>query len=72
MPAGGMAADDQRPPQPRQFARRHPHLPDDLFDGDLGTEIVGGNRDIDAMGIQPCGEMAERMSHPAPASNRRE
>ena len=46
---------DQRPSQPRQFARRHPHLPDDLFDGDFGTKIVAGKRNVDAMGIQPTG-----------------
>ena len=62
MSAGGMAADDQRLPEPRQFTRRHPHLADDLFDGDIGTEIVARNRDADAVGIQPASEMAEKRA----------
>src|ERR1700722_3106156 len=62
MSARGMTADDKTPPEPRQFARRHPHLPDNLADGDFGTKIVTRHRDIDAMAIQPSGEMAKEGS----------
>jgi len=60
MSSGGMAADDERPPEPRQLARRHPHLPDNVIDGDIRAKVVAWNRDADTMGIQPTGEMAEK------------
>src|SRR5450631_2673662 len=62
MPARGMAAYDQTPPQPRQFARRRPHLPDNVIDGDIRAKVVAWNRDADSMGIQPSGEMAEKRT----------
>ena len=31
----------------------------DVVDGNIGAKIVGRHRDIDAVGIQPAGEMAE-------------
>src|ERR1700722_13652401 len=62
MPARGMAADHQRLAQPRQFARRHPHLKDDLIDGDIGAKVVAWNGDTDAVSIQPAGQMAEERT----------
>src|ERR1700730_17060092 len=62
MPARGMTTYDQTPPQPRQFARRRPHLPDDLIDGDVRAKVVAWNRDARSMGIQPSGEMAEKRT----------
>ena len=59
MPTGGMAADDQRLPEPRQLPRRRSHLPDDLADGNIGTQIVAWNGNADAMGIQSRREVAE-------------
>src|ERR1700730_5724900 len=57
-----MTAYDQPPPQPRQFARRRPHLPDDLIDCDVRAKVVAWNRDARSMGIQPSGEMAEKRT----------
>ena len=62
MPARRMAAYDQTPPQPGQLARRHPHLPDNVIDGDIWTKVVAWNRDADPMGIQPSGEVAEKRT----------
>src|SRR5882672_6703308 len=60
MPARGMAAHDEGSPEPRQFARRHSHLLDNLIDGHIGAKIVAWNGDADAVGIQPASEMAEK------------
>src|SRR5664280_2147589 len=62
MPARGMATDNERPPEPRQLPRRHPHLLDNVIDGDTGTKVVAWNRDADPMGIQPSGEVAEKRT----------
>src|SRR5450755_4220705 len=62
MPARGMTAHDQRPSKPRQFARRHPHLPDDVIDGDIWTKVVTRNGDADPMGIQPSGKVTEKRT----------
>ena len=59
MAAGGVTADDERPPQPRQLPRRHFHLPDNVVDGNIGAKIVARYGDVDAMGVQPTGQMAE-------------
>src|SRR6202051_2076357 len=57
-----MAADHQGLAQPRQLARRHPHLLDDAIDGDLGAKVVAWDSDADTVGIQPAGEMAEERT----------
>src|SRR6266852_7184686 len=62
MPARGMAAQNERLAEPRQLTRRRAHLPDDVLDGDIGTKVVAWNRDADAMGIQPSGEVAEKRA----------
>src|ERR1700730_7419199 len=62
MPARGMAAHDQRLREPRQLPRRRAHLPDNVLDADIGTKVVARNRDADAMGIQPSGEVAEKRT----------
>ena len=62
MAAGGMAADDQRPSEFCEFARCRPHLFDDVGDGNGGAKIVARHRDVDAMGIQPAGEMTEERA----------
>ena len=36
-----------------------PHLPDDVGDRNLRAEIVGRNRDVDAMGVEAARHMAE-------------
>ena len=35
---------------------------DDFVDGDVGTEIVAWYGDVDAVGVQPAGEMAEERT----------
>src|SRR5258708_8197822 len=60
MPTGGMAADDERLPQPRELTRSDPHLLDNAIDGDIRTQIVAGYGDADPVCIQPRGEMAGR------------
>ena len=59
MAAGGMAADDERPPKLRKFARSCSHLAYDLGDGNCGTQIVARHGNVDAMGVQPGCEMTE-------------
>ena len=56
MPARGMAADDERPPKPRQFARCRAHLADNVVDGNVGAKVVAWNGDADAMGVQPAAQ----------------
>src|SRR5882724_5471643 len=55
-----MAADDERPPEPRQLAHRRAHLLDNLIDADIGTQVVAWKGDTDAMRIQPGGKMTGR------------
>ena len=62
MAAGGMTADDQWPLEFGKFARRRPHLFDDVADGNVGAKIVARHRHIDAMRIQPAGQMAEERA----------
>ena len=62
MTAGGMTAHDERPSELAQLPRRRTHLADDLGDGDRGTQVVTRHRDVDAMGIEPAGEMAEERT----------
>src|SRR5260221_7816625 len=62
MAARGMAADDERPPELCEFPRCHLHLPNNGVDRNLGAKIVTGNRDVDAMGIQPAGQMTEKRT----------
>src|SRR5436190_21757344 len=60
MPSRGMAADDERPPKPRQLTRCRPHLLDDVVHGDAGTKVVAWNGDADPMRVQSFREVAER------------
>src|SRR5439155_16322853 len=60
MPSRGMAADDERPPKPRQLTRCRPHLLDDVVHGDAGTKVVAWNGDADPVGVQSSREVAER------------
>ncbi len=62
MPTGGMAADDERLPQPRQLTRSDPHLLDNTIDGDIRTQIVAGYSNADPVCVQPRGEMAGRRA----------
>ncbi len=62
MPACGVAADDQTPSKPRQLARRHPHLLDNMIDCDIRTKVVARNGHAHPMGIQPAGKMAEKRT----------
>src|SRR5215211_2772174 len=62
MPARGVSADDKRLPQPRQLTGHRPHLADDLLDRDLRAQVIARDRDADAMGIQPAGEVAEKRT----------
>src|SRR5450432_921513 len=55
-----MAAQHERPPEPRQFARRHAHLRNDVVHAHLRAEIVAWNGNVDTMGVQPSRAMAER------------
>ena len=62
MAARGMAADDERPPELRELPRGRPHLADDLDDRNRGTQIVARHGGVDAMGVQPGGEMTEERT----------
>src|SRR5260370_32742029 len=62
MAAGGVTADHQRPHELRMLARRHLHLPDDIADRYVGAKVVAGYRDVDAVGVQAAGEMAEERA----------
>src|SRR6266436_8313289 len=59
MTARGMTAYDKRPSELGQFPRGRPHLADDLVNGNGGAQIVTRHGNVDAMGIQPSGQMAE-------------
>src|SRR5580692_5065672 len=52
----------ERPPEFCEFARCHPHLADDIVDGNLRAKIIAWYRDVDTMGVQAGGEMAERRT----------
>src|SRR3954470_13510414 len=62
MAPGGMSADHEAPPEPRQFSRSHLHLANNVIDRDLGAQIVAWYRDADAVRIQSRGEMAEERT----------
>ena len=61
MAAGGMAVDHHALagalPEKQQ---RVPHLLDDVVDRDLRAEIVAGDRDRDAVGVEPARHVAEQ------------
>src|SRR6476469_1356976 len=59
MPAGGMTAEDKRPPEPRQLSRCHSHLLDNVTAADIGTKIVAGNGNADAVRVKAGREMTE-------------
>src|SRR6266478_2669395 len=60
MPASGMAADDERPPKPRQLTRCRPQLLDNVVHGNAGTKVIAWNGDADPVGVQSSREVAER------------
>src|SRR6266404_9635335 len=60
MPTRGMAADDERPPKPRQLTRCRAHLLDNVAHANAGTKLVAWNGDADAVGVQSSREVAER------------
>lgn len=62
MPARGMAADDERPPKPRQLTRCRAHLLDNVAHGNAGTEVIAWNGDADAVGVQPSRKVAKRRT----------
>src|SRR5689334_9319732 len=59
MAARGMSADDKRPAEPCERMRRCTHLGDDRVERHLRTEVITGNRDIDAVRVQPARAMTE-------------
>src|SRR5258707_1091103 len=60
MPPRGMAADDERPPKPRQLTRCRAHLLDNVAHANAGTKLVAWNGDADAVGVQSSREVAKR------------
>src|SRR5258708_5831064 len=60
MPTRGMAADDERPPKPRQLTRCRAHLLDNVAHANAGTKLVAWNGDADAVGVQSSREVAKR------------
>src|SRR3954463_8390972 len=62
MPTRGMAANEERPPKPRQLTRCHPHLLDNVVNSNAGTKVIAWNGDADPVGVQSSREMAERRT----------
>src|SRR6266404_2258543 len=60
MPTRGMAADDERPPKPRQLTRCRAHLLDNVAHANAGTKLVAWNGDADPVGVQSSRKVAER------------
>src|SRR5258708_32736460 len=60
MPTRGMAADNERPPKPRQLARCRAHLLDNVAHANAGTKLVAWNGDADPVGVQSSRKVAER------------
>src|SRR5262245_59541836 len=60
MSARRVAADHQWLAEPCQLAGRRTHLPDDGLDAHLRAKIVARHRNVDAVGVQSPGAVAER------------